>query len=235
MINKFQIIIYLEMILKKSIKEFTKEDFESIKNINIDLKSDLDQDKQLSIEDLTKLLPNLSNITINNAFINNKMINKFEKLNIEALELKNCGIELETTLKDLDKLQELKINNCDMLNFDILKDLNKGLKKLMITNPMDENSIDLDIIKDYIELEELIIEECKIKNTNSLSNLRNLKSLSFLNSDIDDIDNIRVVSDIEKLDEIFIPAKYKNENAVKELNKNIYYNLTHLVYEEKER
>ena len=223
------------MILKKSIKEFTKEDFESIKNINIDLKSDLDQDKQLSIEDLTKLLPNLSNITINNAFINNKMINKFEKLNIEALELKNCGIELETTLKDLDKLQELKINNCDMLNFDILKDLNKGLKKLMITNPMDENSIDLDIIKDYIELEELIIEECKIKNTNSLSNLRNLKSLSFLNSDIDDIDNIRVVSDIEKLDEIFIPAKYKNENAVKELNKNIYYNLTHLVYEEKER
>ena len=210
MINKFQIIIYLEMILKK-------------------------QFKQMSIEELIDLLPNLKSIIINNSFVNKNIIDKIKKLKLEKIEFKNCGIENNTSLKDFNNLKELKLINCDMLSYEILKDLSKNLLKVRITNPMDEDLIDLNDIKDYINLEELIIEKCKIKNTNSLENFHNLKLLSLLNSNIDDINQIAVISKLDNLSDVYVPVEYKDENVIKSLNKNVYFDTSHLVFEEKVR
>ena len=122
-----------------------------------------------------------------------------------------------------------------MLSYEILKDLSKNLLKVRITNPMDEDLIDLNDIKDYINLEELIIEKYKIKNTNSLENFHNLKLLSLLNSNIDDINQIAVISKLDNLSDVYLPVEYKDENVIKSLNKNVYFDTRHLVFEEKVR
>lgn len=233
MISKFDIIMYLETLLKKNIKNITKEELLNVKSITLEFKESDYDEENFDLHDIIKIFPNLEKINLKNGKIDRTTLKILSMVKLKSLSLINCGIQSGLSFQNLLYLKELSIINSSVLNYDFLKTLSKDLKVLLIRNPLDETLINISDIKQYSELSNLYLEKCVVDNIDELISFSELSTLSLLWSDINSIDDSDVFCKIPSLNELYISDCYCTPSLIKKIPKyvNIYKNLNHLVLE----
>lgn len=231
MINKFDILIYLETLFNKSFEKITEEELLSVTRITVEFSDTINLENQIELPQLLYLLPNIKQITISNKHVSKELLDKLFASKIESLSFKNCSISSKCTLDKFENLTELRMINCALLDYTILRSLNKYIRKIAIINPTDSKEIDMTYFSSFTELNELYLEKCIVKNIDKILGLQNLRIISLLLSDIVDPNNISTFLNLRNLKDIYISRRYENLREVKTLsfNKNVYYDLRHLV------
>lgn len=233
MIDKIDILMYLEMLFNKSASEITSEELLNVTTIAIEFSDTISPENQIGISQLLSFLPNIRSITIKNKNISKELIEKLSAIKIESLSFENCSISNNCSLDKFVDLYELRLTNCSLLSFSILSSLNRNIKNISILNPIDEKNIDMTFFSKFTELNELYLEKCVVQNLNKISQLQNLKTLSLLWSEIVDTNHISTLSNLRELKDVYVSRCYESLGEVRTLsqNKNVYYDLNHLVLE----
>lgn len=236
MLNKINIIMYLETLFNKQFNEISKEELQNVSTITFEYSDTIDEENQNDLIQILQILPNLKKITIKNKIISMDLFDELSKLKIEVLSLDQCSLNNDITLSQFSYLQELNLTRCFLLDFSILDSINSKISKIYISNPFDEKMIDIIHFINYSELKELYLEKCTVKNVEKISDLQNLKVVSFLFSDILDIEHITTLLSIKKLQEVYLSEYYSNLEEVKIIasQKKVYYNLNHLVFNDEQ-
>lgn len=236
MINKLSILMYLELLFNKPVNKITQDELKKVSTITLEYNENGNSEDEIKLSQIINMLPNLKRLTIKNKIISNSLIDELSILNLESLSFENCSINSIVSLEKFNNLNELYIRNSSLLNYSILKTLNKDINKIFIQNPTDENEVDFSLLSNYVRINELYLEKCIIKNINKILSLQNLKILSVLWSQIVDVDDINLLLNLNNLEDIYISKYYESLESVKQLSlrKNVYYNLNHFVLEEPE-
>lgn len=236
MINKLSILMYLELLFNKPINKITQDELKKVSTITLEYSENGNLEDKIKLSQIINMLPNLKRLTIKNKIISNNLIDELSMLNLESLSFENCSINSIVSLEKFNNLNELHIRNSSLLNYSILKTLNKDINKIFIQNPADENEVDFSLLSNYVKLNELYLEKCIIKNINKILSLQNIKILSMLWSEIVDVDDISLLLNLNNLEDIYISKYYENLESVKQLSlrKNVYYNLNHFALDEPE-
>ncbi len=214
MISKFDIEKYLEIVFRKNIINITKNEMLNLNCITLEFKKTQEDEKTLELSDIIKLFPNLKKIILKNAIINQKILKDLSTIKIEYLEFVNCSIQDEISFKELSFLKELSTTSCSMLNFRFIQTLNSQIQTIIIRKPIDEKTIDISIISNYVNLKNLILENCIIDSIEKLTEFQKLEKLSLLWSEIKQHENINVFNNLPLLKELYI-SDYSPEFAKK--------------------
>jgi len=224
MIEKFDLIMYLETIYKKNIKDITEEEMLKVSSITLEKEKAEDG---FTLYEILKMFPNLKSIGLSNMNIDSKIIDTLSTSHIEELRLTNCILVNDVSLDKISTLRHLETFNCRNMGNDFYKRMNKNIKHLEIINQFDRKEIDILDIKDCKDIEELILEKGKIKNINELSNFSKLKSLSILWSRISNYQDTSFINNIPNLEELYLSKEY--DDGMIPHNIKVYHDLTHLV------
>ncbi len=229
MLSKFNIMMYLEMLFKKSINDITQNELEKVTDLPIEFMRKDNNEDQLSFDEVMGLFPNLKKLTLVNTIISQPFIDRLSLLNLDFLTFDRCSIRSDTSFQTLSSLKEIAIVNCSVLSYEFLKSINNGLSNLSIQNPMDETIVDISQLLYLKNLQSLTLEKCVVNNVDRLREISSLERISFLGSDINSIENNSVFSELPKLKELYISECYNDLDVPSSVS--VYYNLNHLALE----
>lgn len=130
------------------------------------------------IEKCTKKLYNkIKTLTVSN-YDNLKYINMIIEQfpDLEVLIIQNCNQVYLTALEKLKKLKEIRISNCEKIEFKNIKNENVTILEIDNTKSIQAN---LDNINNLKNIETIILNNCGDINIDDILCLNNLKSIVF--------------------------------------------------------
>ncbi|MBP3840495.1 MAG: hypothetical protein IK997_00045 [Bacilli bacterium] len=165
-------------ILTKSIKDYLVEKFDKdiseigyadilhIDSLTIDGKDEFNEKSPVSFNDI-KIFKNLKYLEIRNTLITTSLISLLEDMPyLENLILRNCTIRKSvTTMNNLKKILQLRVNNCKNFSFELINELN--LCNLTIENMQVQG---FNYLKNN-HINSLDISMAKLKNGNGLKKI----------------------------------------------------------------
>jgi len=157
---------YLVEKFDKGISEIGYADILHIESLTIDGKDEFNEKSPISFNDI-KLFKNLKYLEIRNTLITTNLISILEDMPyLENLILRNCTIRKSvTTMNNLKKILQLRINNCKNFNFELINELN--LLNLTIENMQVQGFNNLK----NNHINSLDISMAKLKNANGLKKI----------------------------------------------------------------
>lgn len=157
---------YLVEKFDKGISEIGYADILHIESLTIDGKDEFNEKSPISFNDI-KLFKNLKYLEIRNTLITTNLISILEDMPyLENLILRNCTIRKSvTTMNNLRKILQLRINNCKNFNFELINELN--LLNLTIENMQVQGFNNLK----NNHINSLDISMAKLKNANGLKKI----------------------------------------------------------------
>ena len=157
---------YLVEKFDKGISEIGYADILHIESLTIDGKDEFNEKSPISFNDI-KLFKNLKYLEIRNTLITTNLISILEDMPyLENLILRNCTIRKSvTTMNNLKKILQLRINNCKNFNFELINELN--LLNLTIENMQVQGFNNLK----NNHINSLDISIAKLKNANGLKKI----------------------------------------------------------------
>lgn len=157
---------YLVEKFDKDISEIGYADILHIESLTIDGKDEFNEKSPVSFNDI-KLFKNLKYLEIRNTLITTNLISILEDMPyLENLILRNCTIRKSvTTMNNLRKILQLRINNCKNFRFELINELN--LLNLTIENMQIQGFNNLK----NNHINSLDISMAKLKNGNGLKKI----------------------------------------------------------------
>ena len=157
---------YLIERFNKDVSEIGYADILHIESLTIDAKDEFNEKSPISFNDI-KLFKNLKYLEIRNTLITTNLISILEDMPyLENLILRNCTIRKSvTTMNNLKKILQLRINNCKNFTFELINELN--LVNLTIENMQIQG---FNYLKNN-HINSLDISMAKLKNGNGLKKI----------------------------------------------------------------
>lgn len=154
---------YLVEIYDKDISEIGYADILHIESLTIDGRNEFNEKTPVSFKDI-KLFKNLKYLEIRNTIITTSLLSILEDMTyLENLILRNCTIRKSvTTMNNLKKIIQLRVNNCKNFSFELINELN--LNYLTIEDMQIQG---FNILKNN-HINVFDISRSKLKNANGL-------------------------------------------------------------------
>ncbi|MDD6272332.1 MAG: hypothetical protein PUA90_02295 [bacterium] len=232
MIKNYNLELFLSNYFGKNIKEVTKEELEQLESISLDgLNIDSFYEK-IDIKEVLNLFPKLNSIVINNYVFTDEDIKLINTLNIIEYSFYKCDFKSIKEKELFKHAQILMFENCAFKNYEFLQNNFDNLEVLCISNPKDEEKIDINLLN-APKLNELYLEKCLVNNLNLMEKYNNLEFINILGTDITK-EEILKLTNMEKLSILVVGEEYiDNEIIEKFNNKNIEIknNLEDMLYD----
>lgn len=235
MINNYNLEIFLGTYFKKNVKEITKEEFNSLETISLDGINIDGIYEKINFAEVMGLFPNLKSMIINNYVFSDEDIEHITDNGINEFSFYKCDFTNVDNLDRFSNLNQLLLERCIFNDYEFLYDGFDKLDVLCITNPADEEEIDLEKVS-CVNVKEIFLERCIVNNFKALSKFENLEFANLLNTEISKEDLIEIAN-ISSLEDLFVSEKYTDEEVVKlfkEKNKNIKFNINEFLFESEE-
>lgn len=233
MINNYNLEIYLSTHFGKNIKEITSEEMASLENISLDGINIEGLYEKINFEEVLRPFPNLKEIVINNYVFSNDDIISITNGNIKSFSFYKCDFTNANNFNRFDNSKEFLIERCIFNDYEFLYDGFSNLEVLCITNPADEEEIDISRLS-CLNVIELFLERCIITNCNALVNFEGLEFANLLNTQVSKDDLVNIVKS-SSLKNIFVSQKYVDEEVKKmfeEKGINLKYNVNEFLLDE---
>ena len=225
-IKNNNVILYLETVLNKNIKNINIDDITNLKMLVIDCSNDETFDYSI-----IKYFKNLDTLSIFNSNISEEDINLIEKnTSLATIKIVKSSFDNEKSLEKLSFIKSLELSNCVIKNYEFLNKMNM-LEVLKVQNPSDETVIDLSNIENCFNLKQLVLNYCILDNVDKLGLLTNCELLSLLGTEIN---KFMFLQKMVSLRNLFISEKYVNDVKKLSLSSKINFDLIDYYFDKEE-
>lgn len=201
-VHNKQIGYFLETYFGKRLSEIDPKELEEVDVIGIEGNQQSDN-YEIDLEDLP-LFPNLKGINIAGAFITPEDLRRLSF--IKQLHLNRCALQNDFALEALTNLEELELKNSFVESYDALSSL-ANVRRLVILNPQQNNTVDCTRIGRMPHLKELTLEKCNVMNFEQLSSCGELEWMNLLGSTLPE-NYEAVLNSLPALKDLFISKQY---------------------------
>lgn len=233
MINNYNLEIYLSTHFGKNIKEITKEEFESLEMLSLDGINIDGLYEKIDFEDVMGLFPNVKRLVISNYVFSNNDIAQITCKNVNVFSFYKCDFTNVDNLDLFSNSLEFIIEKCIFNNYEFLYDGFNDLEVLCVTNPADDEEIDVSKLS-CSNVTDLLLERCILSNDESFINLSNLEFVNLLNTEVSKEALIKI-ADISSLKNLFVSEKYTDEEVVKtfaDKKINLKFNMNEFLFDD---
>ncbi len=181
------------------------------------------------------LFPNLNRITISNYVLTKDNINEIALNNINEYSFYKCDFKSINDMKLFNHAEVLMFERCAFRSYAFLNDEYSNLEVLCLSNPADEEEIDL-LNVNTLKIKELYLERCNIKNFKAISKFMELEFINILGTEIN-YNELACFVNLENLSTLFVGEEYVDDevvNLLKEKNIEVKYNVNEFLFESEE-
>ena len=235
MIKNYNLELFLSNYFGKNIKEISSEEFKTLEMLSLD---GLDIDgiyEKIDFKDMMELFPNIKKLIINNYVFKKEDIEFINKNSIVEYSFYKCDFKSINGMKLFNHAEVLMFERCAFRSYSFLNDEYSNLEVLCLSNPADEEEIDL-LNVNTLKIKELYFERCIIKNFKAISKFDNLEFVNILGTEIN-YDELSCFINLNNLKTLFVSEEYiddQNINLLKQNGNDIKYNLNELLLESEE-
>ena len=195
----------LQILLNKKEEKFTEDYFMKISCLAF---SKMNKDgKQIYLIDELLNFKNLKNLSIVNSRISLQDIMILINLEqIEDITFNHCFFEkdAQNALNYIKKLKKLSLKNCFLNDYSRMFN-EMDLISLEIIFPYNEQVIEIDDLKNMVNLQYLTLEGCNIQNETNFKKLQKLEQLYLISTEVRELSFINEMANLNK---IYLSPKY---------------------------
>lgn len=235
MIKNYNLELFLSNYFGKNIKEISEEEFKSLEMLSLD---GLDIDgmyEKIDFNEVLGLFPNVKKLVINNYVFTKEDIEFINKESILEYSFYKCDFKSINDMKLFNHAEVLMFERCAFRSYAFLNDEYLNLEVLCLSNPADEEDIDL-LNVNTLKIKELYLERCNIKNFKAISKFMELEFVNILGTEIN-YDELACFANLENLSTLFVGEEYVDDevvNLLKEKNIEVKYNVNEFLFESEE-
>ena len=235
MIKNYNLELFLSNYFGKNIKEISEEEFKSLEMLSLDGLDIEGLYEKIDFSEVMGMFPNVKKLVINNYVFTKEDIEFINKDSIVEYSFYKCDFKSVKDIKLFNHAEVLMFERCAFRSYSFLNDDYSKLEVLCLSNPADEEEIDL-LNVNTLNIKELYLERCIIKNFKAISKFIDLEFINILGTEIN-YDELVVFVNLEKLSTLFVGEEYVDEevvNLLKEKNIEVKYNVNDLLIESEE-
>lgn len=235
MIKNYNLELFLSNYFGKNIKEISEEEFKSLEMLSLDGLDIEGLYEKIDFSEVMGMFPNVKKLVINNYVFTKEDIEFINKDSIVEYSFYKCDFKSVKDIKLFNHAEVLMFERCAFRSYSFLNDDYSKLEVLCLSNPADEEEIDL-LNVNTLNIKELYLERCIIKNFKAISKFIDLEFINILGTEIN-YDELAVFINLEKLSTLFVGEEYVDEevvNLLKEKNIEVKYNVKDLLIESEE-
>lgn len=235
MIKNYNLELFLSNCFGKNIKEISEEEFKSLEMLSLD---GLDIDgmyEKIDFNEVLGLFPNVKKLVINNYVFTKEYIEFINKESIIEYSFYKCDFKSINDMKLFNHAEVLMFERCAFRSYAFLNDEYLKLEVLCLSNPADEEEVDL-LNVNTLKIKELYLERCNIKNFKAISKFMELEFINILGTEIN-YDELACFVNLENLSTLFVGEEYVDDevvNLLKEKNIEVKYNVNEFLFESEE-
>jgi hypothetical protein len=235
MIKNYNLELFLSNYFGKNIKEISEEEFKSLDMLSLD---GLDIDgmyEKIDFEEVMSLFPNIKKLVINNYVFKKEDIEIINKESILEYSFYKCDFKSINDMKLFNHAEVLMFERCAFRSYSFLNDDYSNLEVLCLSNPADEEEIDL-LNVNTLKIKELYLERCIINNFKAISKFVDLEFINILGTDINS-DELLCFVNLDKLSTLFVGEEYVDDEVISSLKEkgiDVKYNVDELLLESEE-
>ena len=235
MIKNYNLELFLSNYFGKNIKEISEEEFKSLEMLSLD---GLDIDgmyEKIDFNEVLGLFPNVKKLVINNYVFTKEDIEFINKESILEYSFYKCDFKSINDMKLFNHAEVLMFERCAFRSYTFLNDEYLNLEVLCLSNPADEEEVDL-LNVNTLKIKELYLERCNIKNFKAISKFMELEFVNILGTEIN-YDELACFANLENLSTLFVGEEYVDDevvNLLKEKNIEVKYNVNEFLFESEE-
>lgn len=235
MIKNYNLELFLSNYFGKNIKEISEEEFKSLEMLSLD---GLDIDgmyEKIDFNEVLGLFPNVKKLVINNYVFTKEDIEFINKESILEYSFYKCDFKSINDMKLFNHAEVLMFERCAFRSYTFLNDEYLNLEVLCLSNPADEEEVDL-LNVNTLKIKELYLERCNIKNFKAISKFMELEFINILGTEIN-YDELACFANLENLSTLFVGEEYVDDevvNLLKEKNIEVKYNVNEFLFESEE-
>lgn len=235
MIKNYNLELFLSNYFGKNVKEISEEEFKSLEMLSLDGLDIEGLYEKIDFSEVMGMFPNVKKLVINNYVFTKEDIEFINKDSIVEYSFYKCDFKSVKDIKLFNHAEVLMFERCAFRSYSFLNDDYSKLEVLCLSNPADEEEIDL-LNVNTLNIKELYLERCIIKNFKAISKFIDLEFINILGTEIN-YDELAVFVNLEKLSTLFVGEEYVDEevvNLLKEKNIEVKYNVNDLLIESEE-
>lgn len=236
MIKNYNLELFLSNYFGKNVKEISEEEFKSLEMLSLDGLDIEGLYEKIDFSEVMGMFPNVKKLVINNYVFTKEDIEFINKDSIVEYSFYKCDFKSIKDIKLFNHAEVLMFERCAFRSYSFLNDDYPKLEVLCLSNPADEEEIDL-LNVNTLNIKELYLERCIIKNFKAISKFIDLEFINILGTEIN-YDELAVFVNLEKLSTLFVGEEYVDEevvNLLKEKNIEVKYNVNDLLTESEEK
>lgn len=235
MIKNYNLELFLSNYFGKNIKEISEEEFKSLEMLSLDGLDIEGLYEKIDFNEVMGMFPNVKKLVINNYVFTKEDIEFINKESILEYSFYKCDFKSIKDIKLFNHAEVLMFERCAFRSYSFLNDEYSKLEVLCLSNPADEEEIDL-LDVNTLSIKELYFERCIIKNFKAISKFVDLEFINILGTEIN-YDELAAFVNLEKLSTLFVGEEYVDEevvNLLKEKNIEVKYNINDMLIESEE-
>lgn len=235
MIKNYNLELFLSNYFGKNIKEISEEEFKSLEMLSLDGLDIEGLYEKIDFNEVMGMFPNVKKLVINNYVFTKEDIEFINKDSIVEYSFYKCDFKSIKDIKLFNHAEVLMFERCAFRSYSFLNDDYSKLEVLCLSNPADEEEIDL-LNVNTLNIKELYFERCIIKNFKAISKFVDLEFINILGTEIN-YDELVCFVNLEKLSTLFVGEEYVDDevvNLLREKNIEVKYNVNDLLLESEE-
>ena len=235
MIKNYNLELFLSNYFGKNIKEISEEEFKSLEMLSLDGLDIEGLYEKIDFNEVMGMFPNVKKLVVNNYVFTKEDIEFINKESILEYSFYKCDFKSIKDIKLFNHAEVLMFERCAFRSYSFLNDEYSKLEVLCLSNPADEEEIDL-LNVNTLNIKELYFERCIIKNFKAISKFVDLEFINILGTEIN-YDELVCFVNLEKLSTLFVGEEYVDEevvNLLKEKNIEVKYNINDMLIESEE-
>ena len=235
MISNYNLELFLMNHFGKNVKDVSEEQLRNLEMLSLDGIDISGIYETIDFKQILDMFPNVKSLVINNYVFTDEDIISINRKNIEEYSFYKCDFTNISKYDIINHTKTLLFERCIFNDYQFLNNGFEDLNVLCITNPADEEEIDLEKVS-CIHLEELYLERCIIKGYCGLNRFDGLVYLNLLETEISKED-VECLINCPVLDTVCISERFVDAESVSKLSKkgiNIKFNNNDMLIEREE-